>query len=462
MGLIDRFTNLFRAVSMPPWPPSGVDNFWPYDNFGGHLYPLLNLSLATGNEEEIESNFDSYALRGYKGNSIVFACLAARQMLFSEARFQFQRLEKGRPGDLFGDASLDILEHPGPNATTGDLLTRAILDNDLAGNFYATRRRSRIIRLRPSWVTMVLGTNDPDVSANDIDAEFLGIIYYPGGEYSGSDPEYLQRSEICHFALYPDPLAHVRGMSWITPIVREITADSAATSHKLRFFENGATPQMIVKRPDAPAPEAFREWRTIIEAGHSGAANAYKTLYLTAGADATVVGKDLQQLEFSATQGAGETRIAAAARVPAAILGISEGLSGSSLNAGNFTAARRLFADGFARPAWRNFAGSMETLIPAPSGTRLWYDDRDIAFLREDRKDAAEIQQVKAQSIRNLVDAGFKADSVVKAVEAENMTLLKHSGLFSVQLQPPGTTAPEPAVPSNGTTTIPTPTGGAA
>jgi hypothetical protein len=75
--------------------------------------------------------------------------------------------------------------------------------------------------------------------------------------------------------------------------------------------------------------------------GHAGVANAYKTLYLTAGADATVVGKDLQQLDFKVVQGAGETRIAAAAGIHPVIVGLSEGLAGSSLNAGNFAAARR-------------------------------------------------------------------------------------------------------------------------
>ena len=445
MGLIDTARSVLRNLTIPPWPP-GVDNYWPYANLAqGYSFPLLDLTQPGGREEEIESSFAGYVRGAYKGNSVVFAAMAARQMLFSEARFQFQRLEKGRPGDLFSDASLAILEHPSPTATTGDLLNRAIADNDLAGNFFATRRRNRIVRMRPDWVTMVVGTNDPDATGDDLDAELLGIIYHPGGEYSGSPPVNLLRSEICNFSLYPDPLAHYRGMSWLTPILRDIQSDTAATTHKQRFFENGATPNLIVKRPDAPSPEMFKQWRDLIEAGHRGAANAYKTLYLTAGADATVVGKDLQQLEFRATQGAGETRIAAAARVPAAILGISEGLQGSSLNAGNFTAARRLFADGFARPAWRNFAGSMETLVPPPAGTRLWYDARDINFLREDAKDAAEIFAIKAGAMRQLIDAGFEADSVVKATAAENETLLKHSGLFSVQLQEPGT--PDPAVP---------------
>jgi hypothetical protein len=43
-----------------------------------------------------------------------------------------------------------------------------------------------------------------------------------------------------------------------------------------------------------------------------------------------VVGSDLKQLDFKATQGAGETRIAMLGRVPAPLLGISEGLAGSS------------------------------------------------------------------------------------------------------------------------------------
>jgi len=461
MGLIDRFVAWLnedsRNAVIPPWLP-GVDNFWPYANLGGQLYPLDNLSLTMpgSREEEIEPNFESYVRSAYKGNSIVFAVMRDRMALFSQARFRYRGFANG---NLFGNPSLDILQHPGgPNTTTGDLLARAITDADLAGNFYATRRRidgsDRIVRMRPSWVTMVFGTNDPDISANDLDAEFLGIIYYPGGEYAGGKPEYLQRSQIAHFAPIPDPLAHGRGMSWITPIVREVMGDSAATTHKLKFFENGATPNLVVKRSGpTPTKDVFDEWWQMIEAGHRGAANAYRTLYLAGGDDATVVGKDLQQLEFKATQGAGETRIAAASGIHPVIAGLSEGLAGSSLNQGNFAAARRLVADKTLWWLWGNFCGSMETLVPPPPGSQLWIDARDIPFLREDRKDAAEIQAIKAQTIRTLTDGGYEPSSVIKAVEAEDMSLLVWTGLVSVQLQPPGSEAePEPP---NGKTTMP-------
>jgi hypothetical protein len=86
----------------------------------------------------------------------------------------------------------------------------------------------------------------------------------------------------------------------------------------------------------------------------------------------------------------------------------------------------------------------MATLVPPPPGSELACDTRDVPFLREDQKDAAEIQQVKAQTIRTLIDAGFDPDSVVKAVDADDRSLLVHSGLYSVQLQPPGTSQPAP------------------
>jgi hypothetical protein len=71
-----------------------------------------------------------------------------------------------------------------------------------------------------------------------------------------------------------------------------------------------------------------------------------------------------------------------------------------------------------------------------------------VPFLREDRRDAAEISQQQAATIRTLIEGGYEPDAAVRAVMAEDYGLLigKHSGLVSVQLQPPGTTADEPAL----------------
>jgi hypothetical protein len=135
-------------------------------------------------------------------------------------------------------------------------------------------------------------------------------------------------------------------------------------------------------------------------------------------------------------------------------------LQGSSLNAGNFGAARRLVSDVPMRSLWRNAAGSLEVLVPPPNpGTRLWYDDRDVAFLREDAKDAAEIMQIETQTIGQAVRDGFTPDSAKAAVGARNVDLLVPiPGWISVQLQPGGQgVQPAPLVQPNGNGTQPAP-----
>lgn len=443
MGLIETLRGRLRgSATRSEWPTMSIDQYIALVN--GLGYPLLNQTMPGQHQEVPDGTFESFVRTAYRGNGVVFACMLARLMLFSEARFQFRQMRGGRPGDLFGTDALSLLEHPWQNATTGDLLVRMITDADTAGNFYAVRRPGRIKRLRPDWVSIIIGSEtDEAVTADDIDAEIIGYIYYPGGRFSNRKAVPLLTREVCHFAPIPDPMASFRGMSWLTPIVREFISDSAATDHKLRFFENGATPNMVVRiDKDSPASKttnAFTEWVTEFKKTEPKGADAYKTMYVAGGTDVTIVGRDLQQLDFKVVQGAGETRISAASGMHPVIVGLSEGLTGSSLNAGNFGAARRLVADRTMRPMWRNAAGSLATITDVPAGADLWYDDRDISFLREDRKDAAEIQRLKAETIRQLVDAGYEPATVVKAVEAEDMGVLTHTGLFSVQLQPPAT-----------------------
>ncbi len=150
----------------------------------------------------------------------------------------------------------------------------------------------------------------------------------------------------------------------------------------------------------------------------------------------------MQQIEFKATQGAGETRIAAAAGVPPSVVGISEGLAGSALNEGNFQASMRRFGDLFGIPHWQDVCGSLQTIVPAPGGARLWYDVSGIPALRIDQTDAAQIDDLKATTIGKYITQGFEADWAIKAVLAEYPSLLvgHHTGLFSVQLQAPGST----------------------
>lgn len=433
--------------------PISIDEWASWFSFAGTTYPLGIQQTLVGDKETIEANFPGYVRSAYQSNGVVFACMLVRMLLFSEARFQFQRMSGGRPGALWGDPRLGILENPWPGGTTGDLLSRAIQDADLAGNFYATIRASRLWRLRPDWVTIILGSPDrtgPEVRPDEVGAELLGYAYTPGGPGSGRRPLVLQPGEVTHFAPIPDPLATYRGMTWLAPVLREILADGAMSSHRIKFFENGGTPNLVVTFDPAIQEEAFKNWVKLLSKATEGLANAYKTMWLGGGASAEVVGANLRQLDFKQVQGAGETRIAAAAGVPPVIVGLSEGLQAATYS--NYAQARRRLADGTMRPLWRNIAGSFQSIVAPPSDSRLWYDDRDVPFLKEDLKDAAEILFTQAQTIKALVEAGYLPEDVVRAVTAGDLSQLAHSGLFSVQLQPAGSelNANGAAAPPNG------------
>jgi hypothetical protein len=417
-----------------------LEEYGGYFQYLSHQYPIFGLGPTYPNQklEEIQGSFRGYVGGGYMGNAIVFACILSRMQVFSQARFQWRQLRSGRPGDYFGNDQLLPLEEPEPGKTTSDLLARMEVDVSLAGNSFHVRRGNRVKRLRPDWMAIVLGGEGEE----DPDAEVLGYMYWPGGMQSGRDPIPFLREEVSHYAPVPDPLAQYRGMSWLTPVIREIMADSGFRDHKIDWLEHGGAHNFLFKvDPSSMTKEQFNDWMAAYKAKHERPGGGVGSIFMRAAVDATPLGTNFQQTDFKAVQGAGETRIASAAGVPPIVAGFSEGLEAATYS--NYGQARRRFADGTIRWLWQNAAASLQTIVNVPKGAQLWYDDRDVPALQEDQLDAAEIQAKHASTIQILINSGWEPDSVRDAVNAGDLSRLKHSGLVSVQLQEPGADKPE-------------------
>jgi phage portal protein BeeE len=405
-----------------------------------------NLITTWRNEpaERIGSNMAALAAQAYQSNGLAFSVIAVRMVAFSLVRFSWQRMRGGRPGDLFGTPALMPLETPQPGQTAQDLLARMLQDVDLAGNAYVVRDGPWCVRLRPDWVQILL---EPiELKGGIVGYRKHAYTYHHGG-IENCPPEQVALfapSEICHFMPTPDPTATFRGMSWLNPVIREITNDKTMERHKTRFFENAAVPNLAVSLDKSVSAPDFARFKEVMDAEHAGLDNAGKTLYLGGGADVKVIGANLQQLDFSTTQGRGETRVAAAGGVPPILVGLSEGLSASTYS--NYGQAMRRFADLTMASLWGNAAGSLATILTTPgTDARLWYDVRDVAFLRDEAKARAEVQQIRASVINVYITAGFTPESAIAAAVNEDETMLIHSGLVSVQLQPPGGPPPAPA-----------------
>lgn len=380
----------------------------------------------TGNEGVL-STMVANATEAYMCNAVVFGAELARVSLFGETTFVFRDLEdKSLSGSFQTDGrkntALRKLETPWPNGTTGDLLGRMMLDADLAGNAYIWDAGDQLVRLRPDWITIIStwGT-DP------LGRQYKRVVGYyyepPVTVQNAGDPMYLTVDEVAHWAPNPDPTANFRGMSWLTPVLREVLGDNAMTEYKIKYLENAASPNLLIKYDKKIGQSTVTRIADQIADKHAGVENAFKTLILDEGADAMIIGNTFEQMNFSTVQAAGENRIIIASGVPGIVIGSKEGLLAATYS--NYEQAMRRFSDITMRPLWRSVCDCLSSLIAVPAGTRLWFDVSDIAALRQGEKEQADTTLVLAQAISALVKEGYDPKSVALAVTAGDMSLLK-------------------------------------
>lgn len=385
----------------------------------------------------------------HRRHGVVPAAVVARALLLSGLRFCYRRdrFAGDRAGEIFVDRSLRVLDRPG-SATRSEMLFAAELDVSYSGTAYLVRDGNTIRRLIPDHCSVLLASDsDPDWDGTDTlrvpyDAEVQALVYHPqrGASGIGSNVTIFLPGEFVIWKPEPDPINFWRGASWVTSVLREVVSDDQATDHQQKFFERAATPNVVVMMDPAKSPAEVAEFADVFNSRFSGSQNAYKNWFLGGGTDVKVIGSTLESLNLKDLTGGFETRIASRSRVPGVVLGIREGYGGSSLNTGNYGAARRLFADGWFAPTAESLCQALEAIVPPPRNSELWYDRSEILFLQEDMKDAADIAATQATAIRQLIDGGYEPGSVAIAVSTGDMTKLQHTGNLSVQLQPPGTT----------------------
>ncbi|HTE68099.1 MAG TPA: phage portal protein, partial [Actinomycetes bacterium] len=282
-GLLERVASARSAPARQRPANLSLDEYaelFRFTGFGGE-YPLLRTSMGKLDEERLVQT----ATAAYRASGPVFALVVARLQVFSQIRFAWTRFEGGQPTDLFGTTALGVLERPWWGGTTADLLARMEVDVSSAGTSYTrkiTRRGTqRLVRLRPEHVIVVLGSDeDADHPAEAADVELLGFAYAP----PMGPMVLLDRDEVALYAPLPDPDRVFLGMSWVTPVLRELQADSAQSEHKLAYFRNSATPNLALKFDPSITIEQVREFKALFEEEHVGPWQAWKTLYLGGGA----------------------------------------------------------------------------------------------------------------------------------------------------------------------------------
>ena len=385
-------------------------------------------SYGDPGKEKAISNLVGAARDAYQSNGAVFAVILVRLALFSEARFTFQSLVDKH---LFGGQNLQILEEPWPNCTTGELLARMEQDLSLAGNAYLWKAaEDRLVRLPPDEVTII----SQEISGPT--GHYRQIVGYdwdpspvqnvaPGTDDRSEQAQTFTVDEIAHWSPYPDPRANFRGMSWLTPVLRDTQADSAMTGYKIAYLENMAAPNLLLKYQQKLRPDTVD---AIAERMHAkyGGSNAFRTFVLDQGADATVLDNALDRMGFADVQAAGVQRICMASGVDPILIGVGSGGRESSLA---YEQAMRKLGDVFMRPLWRSACAALQKLVPdvPPTGVRLWYDTSDIAALSQSETERAQTMQVSAAALLTLAQAGYTRESAKAALATGDVMQLQEA-----------------------------------
>ena len=152
---------------------------------------------------------------------------------------------------------------------------------------------------------------------------------------------------------------------------------------------------MLIKYAQKLQPGTVDSIRERMTARYAGADNAFKTLVLDQGADATVIGNSLSQMDFSGVSAVGTERILAACEVPGVLVGL-EPLRGAGRG---YQESMQKFANIWARPAWRSACGALSQIVDVPAGNRLWFDTADIAALQDGEMERAQAALVRMQAV---------------------------------------------------------------
>ena len=386
---------------------------------------VFTTTYASPDHEAILPTLTSFAQDANANTSPVFAAILVRMMMLAEAAFQFQAKDDRH---LYGNTSLSVLEHPwGPGSTSGELIARCEQDASVAGNSYTWSPPGEdvLVRLRPDWVTIV--SELVRVPGGGTYRRKIGYWFQPPAAVAGQGAGFLApAAEVAHWAPIPDPQASFRGMSWLTPVTRDIQGDDRMAQYKIRYLDANATPNLVIKYAQKLQRSTIDELRERMTARYGGPDNAGRTLVLDQGADLVAVGNSLTQIDFAAVSLVGTERILAASGVPPMLVGL-ESMQGSGMR--SYPDVMHRFVNLTLHPLWRSMCAALEPLVPGvPAGSRLWVNTGDIPALQDAEQVRAQVALVRMQALLAAVQAGYTHESALLAVDSGDLSQLKAGG----------------------------------
>jgi HK97 family phage portal protein len=221
----------------------------------------------------------------------------------------------------------------------------------------------------------------------------VGPVYATEGViagYSYQDPGtgqyiFLPKAD-CIAVNFPDPDGEsggiVEGFGPLSACRLDVSADNKATEHVGALLANYAQPGIALKLQDSVDADTAALIKAKFRQEFGGSRLGTPAI-LDAGADITVLGFSLKDLDFTGVRGDAESRICASLGVPAGLVGVKVGLDASTYN--NREADRRFFTETTLAFYWRRYSDVFTRDLAADFGEDITveFDTRMVKALAD-------------------------------------------------------------------------------
>lgn len=186
-----------------------------------------------GTPQHQKESYYRYALEGYSGNEVMFACVEELASSAAEPRLvAVRKTSDGGTEQLHDHDVLTLFERPNPFMSRYELIAALIMHRAVSGNGYLEKVRSGAGRVVELWPLR------PDRMWVIPDRE----RHIRGWEYKlGAEVYYLDARDVIH-SRTRNPLDDYYGMPPVRPAAMRIDSSNAMRAFTQSFFSNAGVP----------------------------------------------------------------------------------------------------------------------------------------------------------------------------------------------------------------------------
>jgi HK97 family phage portal protein len=365
--------------------------------------------------------------------STVFAIVDAISDSMAEADWALYPIGSDEPETAHPAALL--WETPNPFMDQDTFVKTAMQHYDLAGETTWNVSRTSLVRTggqRVSDMPLELWPVLPDylTPVPHKDKFLEGWVYQvPGGEaepWTTKDLIQMKR---------PSPFDPYRGIAPIASAMIDVFGAKAASEYAAAWYRNGATPGGIIQFPERLPDDAYDEFVDRWRAQHQGTMNANRVAVLE-GATWTSITQSMRDQQFEELSKLNREFIREAYRFPRALLGYADDVNKASARAGI-----EIFVTLCIRPRLNALQAVLNTvLLPMFGAAAKGYEFRFTNPVVADKEMELLELTSKSTAAKTLVEAGFEAKAVLKAVGLPDMAFEKPAA--TAPAAPGGDSAP--------------------